>query len=95
MMAPNRRYELSTEFRAPSQSVFFALSNEQPLSVLIPLSRKIFEYGLSKFSSHSFSIPLPPIPFSLLLLMNVNAITFAEPESSLDGIAQFTHHKLR
>ena len=84
-----------SENTCPAQSVFFGLSDEQPLSVLVPLSRKIFEYGLSKFSSHSFSIPLPAIPFSLLLLMNVNAITFAEPESSLDGIAQFTHHKLR
>ena len=76
-----------------AQSVFFALSNEQPLSVLVPLSREIFEYGRSKFSSYSFSIPLPAIPCSLLL--NENAVTFAEPESSLDGIVQFTHHKLR
>ena len=78
-----------------AQSVFFALSNEQPIFVLVPPSREIFEYGPSKFSSHSFSIPLPAIPFSLLLLMNENAVTFAEPESSLDGIVQFTRHKLR
>ena len=70
-----------------------ALSNEQPISVLVPPSREIVEYGPSKFSSHLFSIPWPAIPFSLLI--NENAVTFAEPESSLDGIVQFTHHKLR
>ena len=76
-----------------AKSVFFALSNEQPISVLVPPSREIFEYSLSKFSSYLFSIPLAAIPCSLLL--NENAVTFAEPESSLDGIVQFTHHKLR
>ena len=76
-----------------AKSVFFVPSNEQPISVLVPPSREIFEYGLSKFSSYLFSIPLPAIPCSLLL--NENAVTFAEPESSLDGIVQFTHHKLR
>ena len=75
-----------SENTCPAQSVFFALSNEQPLSVLIPPSREIFEYGLSKFSSYWFSIPLPAIPFFLLLLLNENAVTFAEPESSLDDI---------
>ena len=82
-----------SENTCPAKSVFFALSNEQPLSVLVPPSREIFEYGLSKFSSYLFPIPLPAIPCSLLL--NENAVTFAEPESSLDGIVQFTHHKLR
>ena len=90
----SKRTMVPSENTCPAQSVFFALSNEQPLSVLIPPSREIFEYGLSKFSSYSFSIPLPAITFSLLL-MNENAVTFAEPESSLDGIVQFTHHKLR
>ena len=83
-----------SEYTCPAQSVFFAPSNEQPISVLIPLSKEIFKYGPSKFSSYWISIPLPAIPFSLLLL-NENAVTFAEPESSLDGIVQFTHHKLR
>ena len=46
-----------------------------------------------KFSSYSFFIPLPAIPFSLLL-MNENAVTFAQPESSLRWHVQFTHHKL-
>ena len=90
----SKRTMVPSENTCPAQSVFFGLSNEQPLSVLVPPSREICEYGLSKFSSHSFSIPLPAITFSLLL-MNENAVTFAEPESSLDGIVQFTHHKLR
>ena len=89
----SKRSMVPSENTCPAQSVFLALSNEQLIPVLIPPSREIVEYSPSKFSSYLFSIPLPAIPFSLL--MNENAVTFAEPESSLDGIVQFTHHKLR
>ena len=91
----SKRSIVPSENTSHPQSVFFALSNEQPIPVLIPPSREIDEYGFSRFSSYSISIPLPAIPFPLLLLLKENAVTFAEPESSLDDMVQSTRHKLR